>query len=112
MRVRRFRRDAVDFRIICEVLHENPDARQLTSPNVDATRVSDCKWRAQMRRTLNIAAVTLVTLAALAVWAIASIRSEAALNTPSPMAIAVQSDPIDLIMKTAGNLPSEQFDPF
>ena len=54
----------------------------------------------------------LVTLAALAVWAIASIRSEAALNTPSPMAIAVQSDPIDLMMKTAGNLPSEQFDPF
>jgi hypothetical protein len=64
-----------------------------------------------MRRTLGIAAATVVTLAALAVWATGSIRTEAASNTLGHMAIAVQIDPIDL-MKTAGNLPSEQFDPF
>jgi hypothetical protein len=64
-----------------------------------------------MRRTLGIAAATIVMLATLAVWAMASIRAQAALKTLGPVAITVQSDPTDL-MKTAGNLPSEQFDPF
>ena len=62
-----------------------------------------------MRRMLVVAAATVVTLAALAVWATGSIRTEA--NTLRPAAITVQSDPMAL-MKAAGNLRSEQFDPF
>jgi hypothetical protein len=64
-----------------------------------------------MRRTLGVAAATVVTLAALAVWAATSIRTEAASKTLGHTAIAIQGEPFEL-METAGNLPTEQFDPF
>jgi len=64
-----------------------------------------------MRRTLGVVAAAAVTLAALAVWTATSIRTEAASKTLAPMAIAIQGEPFEL-MKTAGNLPTEQFDPF
>jgi hypothetical protein len=64
-----------------------------------------------MRRTLGVVAATAVTLAVLAVWAATSIRTEAASKTLGSMAIAIQGDPFEL-MRTAENLPTEQFDPF
>ena len=62
-----------------------------------------------MHRMLAVTVAAMLTVATLAIWAAASIRTEA--NTLRPVAITVQSDPIAL-MKAAGNLPIEQFDPF
>ena len=64
-----------------------------------------------MRRTFGIATAAALTIAAIAAWATASIRSDAALKTLGPMAIEAQIDIIDL-MKTAQNLPAEKFDAY
>jgi hypothetical protein len=66
---------------------------------------------AKMRRTIGIATAVALTIAIVAAWANASIRSDAALKTLGPMATDAQIDTTELT-KTARTLPVQNFDAF
>ena len=64
-----------------------------------------------MRRIFGIATAAALTITAIAAWANVSVRSDAALKTPGPMATEAQID-ITELTKTTQNLPAETFDAF
>jgi hypothetical protein len=66
---------------------------------------------AKMRKTIGITAAVALTIAAVAAWANASIRADAAMKTLGPMVTDAQIDTTELT-KTARNLPVQKFDAF
>ncbi len=64
-----------------------------------------------MHKSIGLIATAAFTIAVVAAWANASIRSDAALHTLGPMATEAQVDATALT-KTARNLPVQFFDAF
>jgi len=65
----------------------------------------------KMRKSIGTAAVVALTMAAIAAWANASIRRDAATQMLGPMAVEAQIDATELT-KTALNLPVQKFDAY
>jgi hypothetical protein len=66
---------------------------------------------AKMLKSIGIITAVALTIAAVAAWANASIRTDAALKTLGPMATEAQIDTTELT-KAARNLPVQNFDAF
>ena len=64
-----------------------------------------------MRKTIGITTAVALTIAAVAAWANASIRTDAALKTFGPMATEAQIDTTELT-KAARNLSVQKFDAY
>ena len=64
-----------------------------------------------MHKSIGLIAAAVFTIAIVAAWANASVRSDAALKTLGPMATDAQVDTTELT-KTARNLPVQHFDAF
>jgi hypothetical protein len=61
-----------------------------------------------MTKSISVIVAVAFTIAAVAAWANASIRADAALKTFGPMVTDAQIDTIELT-KTARNLPTQEF---
>jgi hypothetical protein len=65
----------------------------------------------KMRKSIGITTAVVLAIATIVVWANASIRTDAALNTLGPMTIETQIDTTELT-KAARDLPVQNFDAF
>jgi hypothetical protein len=66
---------------------------------------------AKMRKSIGITIAVVLVIATIAVWANASIRTDAGLKTLGPGAIGTQIDTTELT-KGARTLPVQEFDAF